>query len=345
MTRYELDDSRIKVDFAEKPHRGEDAMAIAVKQSSGRTVLDVAVFDGVGGHDAGALAAEEAADLFRQLTHITDLSNTNNLNRLLFAMNDIVLLTKGQTTSVTANISEQEDGAFLVTWSCIGDSRIFAITPEGEYVQISRDESDSLRPNIIYNCLGAHDMHVNQIGSFLAIPGMRIVLVSDGVTGDFEEDVLSSEELIQFSVAESPAECLVDNARKRDDRTAIVIEFGTSAVHGKKGTIKGTIEDYIVVPAAAHHAVEYLVGSFGKCRWSQGLSDFMIETIQQVAPISSLEKITGQDSYVFGQLYGGMAAPNGTLLSTDVIAKYDAEERVVTTSSGDSYALGEPHLQ
>ena len=95
---------------------------------------------------------------------------------------------------------------------------------------VSRDEGHG---NIVDNYLGENwRWHgVQQRQSVAVPPGDRIALVTDGVTGDWEPDLLSEGDLHQAIAdldAEAAAQRLIEVARKSDDRTAIVVDLTDS---------------------------------------------------------------------------------------------------------------------
>lgn len=92
---------------------------------------------------------------------------------------------------------------------------------------VSRDEGYG---NVVDNYLGERWRWrgVQQKQSIAVAPGDRILLVTDGITGDWEPDLLSEGDLEQAIAgldAEAAAQRLIEVARKSDDRTAIVVDL------------------------------------------------------------------------------------------------------------------------
>jgi serine/threonine protein phosphatase PrpC len=77
------------------------------------------------------------------------------------------------------------------------------------------------------NSLGSDHLTINQGGQENLKSGDRIVFCTDGVTGDNPDEEMSSEEIARLvteaSGPEEAAQRLVRDARKIDDRTAIVV--------------------------------------------------------------------------------------------------------------------------
>jgi serine/threonine protein phosphatase PrpC len=82
---------------------------------------------------------------------------------------------------------------------------------------------------------------------FVVNPGDYVVLTSDGITGDNENQRMqgnSNESTIQWIVSRSDltpkqkAEQLIEYATKRDDRTALVVEVGAEDGHGVSEHVK-----------------------------------------------------------------------------------------------------------
>lgn len=196
------------------------------------------VFDGAGGMGGGRDASRVAARVVEQAVESLgiDPKSGEDLAKLLnYASRGIDKLNaksggKSASTGVLARIVEK-DGQKSLAYASVGDSRIYVVEKRGVATQITEDEGYE---NIITNCLGglskmgAWDERAKQYGDIPLIDGDRIVFCSDGITGDRGADLMEPDEVAAYvSAAENTAEAaqsLVENARKRDDRTAIVVE-------------------------------------------------------------------------------------------------------------------------
>ena len=133
----------------------------------------------------------------------------------------------GLSTAVLAKIIDR-NGRKMLAYASVGDSRLYIVDKNGEARQITRDEGEG---RYIYNAIGMQtnpgESRTTQMGEVDLHRGDKIVLCSDGITGDYGDDLMSPREL-GFIVSHSDgsmeaSKSLLANARKRDDRTAIVI--------------------------------------------------------------------------------------------------------------------------
>lgn len=188
------------------------------------------VFDGVGGDSHGGDAARDTAayikECSQQVSTDADVPSALNWvrNSLNVASEDInqKYAGGGNTTATLCRIVEH-DGRKSVVWASVGDSRLYLLR-DGVMSMITRDEGEGRQ---ITNAIGIGE--VKQSGSFEVQSGDRLVLVTDGVTGDYGTDIMDEQELARIvSTHDDPkeaAQALVEQARKRDDRTALVIEL------------------------------------------------------------------------------------------------------------------------
>lgn len=208
---------QLRVGLAELALHGEDRALV-------RPDLGLfGVFDGLGGEGNGAEAAEAAV---RALERSCSQA-TPGMAALITAITDAhnaVLATRhhnGYTTAVVAWIHGE-----VMDWVSLGDSRIYAQKPGEPLRMLSRDEG---RGNVVDNYLGERYrwQGVCQKITMAVEPGMRVLLVSDGITGDWPPEFLTIAELMAAMVgrdAQTAAAQLVEVAKKQDDRTAIVID-------------------------------------------------------------------------------------------------------------------------
>lgn len=184
--------------------------------------------DGAGGEVNGREAAEITANHLKEYHEKYDLTPRFALARVVEEVDRKVCReTSGSTTLVVAQVI-QRDGMTKLNYVSVGDSRIYIVSKNGETRQITEDEGFR---NQITNWIGNKGPNVRQVvhqqGEVELKPGDRVVMCSDGITGDFEPDLMSEKELGNIvrgsHGAQDAANNLVAAARKKDDRTAIVI--------------------------------------------------------------------------------------------------------------------------
>jgi serine/threonine protein phosphatase PrpC len=204
--------------LAERPLHGEDRALVVPG------IGLFGVFDGLGGEGGGAEAAEIACLTVGASCQGTEPSLRALVNAITDAQYAVVGPGSGNgyTTATVCWIKER-----LMHWISLGDSRIHLQSRGGRLVMVSRDEGHG---NIVDNYLGERWRWrgVQQRQSVAVAPGDRIVLVTDGVTGDWEPDLLSEGDLEQAVAgldARQAAQRLIEVARKSDDRTAIVVDL------------------------------------------------------------------------------------------------------------------------
>ena len=185
------------------------------------------VFDGVGEFWDSGLAAQLAADVIARTCREQPPAPLDALVRGCEEADRAIGATvTGATTATVAWIVELQ-----LHYVSVGDSRLYRQPIGGPLVQVTRDEGQG---NVLDNYLGhgrpwPDTSVVRQRGTLPAEPGDRVLLVTDGVTGDFAPDLLTPEDLAAALTGPDPqaaAEALVRVARKVDDRTALVIFLG-----------------------------------------------------------------------------------------------------------------------
>ncbi len=212
---------------AERPLKGEDSSLIDVTNGL------FGVFDGAGGHAGGAAASQEAARVVSSDADLCDrvIMSPEEAQKIMKSTmvraNDAVTdrSSAGVTTATVVKIHKWH-GREYATWSSVGDSRLYVYNKmNNELRMLSHDEG---RGHILFNAIGdGGRTSVDQIGSFELSPADTLMLCTDGVTGDYENDILH-EDIIKSALywgesALKSAEMLVNTARKHDDRTCIVI--------------------------------------------------------------------------------------------------------------------------
>ena len=215
------------------------------------------IFDGAGGvgePGSGGRASRIAKESFANSVKENQVNSPADLAKYLtVASREIGKRTEGITTATVAKIVEKEDGHKYLYYASVGDSRLYVVHKgdkqnKGWAQQVTRDEGER---NLIANWLGREDEpvrldrngrarvsareNVTQVGWIRLHEGDKIVLCSDGITGDVNRrmedgrnELMGADELAsivnQAGHVQSAARALVEQARKKDDRSAIVVE-------------------------------------------------------------------------------------------------------------------------
>ena len=183
----------------------------------------MAVFDGAGGEANAKEASSAAAEFLKSYDSSYYLENVRHLASAAYKMNKKVLETGGISTGIVAKVREEGDKKML-DFVNVGDSRLYLVR-DGRAEQLSHDEGVGHQ---IFNYLGKEGgFTVADWGEGIELrKGDRLLMCSDGVTGDTENDSLSSEDVARLvgsgATAGEAAKNLVLGAKKKDDRTAIV---------------------------------------------------------------------------------------------------------------------------
>lgn len=192
------------------------------------------VFDGAGGEHGGRNASRMTADVVREFSDQYLLESGANLAYVLNKASERVANNPqaGLSTAVLTKVVKRE-GRLQLAYASVGDSRIYIVDKNGNAHQITRDEGEG---KVISNAIGAEatpygelepgESRTKQFGEIDLHKGDRVVLCSDGITGNYGDDLMSEREL-GFIVSHSlnsmeASKNLIANARKKDDRTAIV---------------------------------------------------------------------------------------------------------------------------
>ena len=214
------------------------------------------VFDGAGGvgePGSGGIASKVARESFRKQVESKKVASPGDLADFLkLASRDVAKRTEGITTATVAKIVNEGGQKFLY-FAQVGDSRLYIIHRGGKHSkgwteQVTRDEGER---NMVANWLGREDepprrdkggnlivdtrQNVSQIGRVPVNDGDKIVICSDGITGDVNRtmedgrnELMGPEELGEIvnraGHVQMAARALVEQARKKDDRSAIVVE-------------------------------------------------------------------------------------------------------------------------
>jgi protein phosphatase len=137
----------------------------------------------------------------------------------------------GATTAVFCKVESINNQAFLV-WGNAGDSRLFIQNGvQHDVIPLTTDQS---APDHVRNGLAAEQADwpemEDEFGYSPLRVGDRIMLCSDGITGDNPEQYLTKEEMqsaFDLPFPDEAAERLVRISKKHDDKSALVFD-----VHG-----------------------------------------------------------------------------------------------------------------
>lgn len=181
------------------------------------------VFDGVGSIPRSNEAAELAAEVIAGVCRSSSVPSLEALVAACHAAQEAIISKHlGATTATVAWVASN-----TLHYVSIGDSRLYLVGPR-RLLQVTRDQGEG---NRLDNVLGelpppSYRSLTQQNGMLTVGVGAKLVLVTDGITGDFRPDLLSLRE-IELAVAgddpQAAAENLVRVARKQDDRTAVVV--------------------------------------------------------------------------------------------------------------------------
>ena len=226
------------------------------RESEDATFVDInngvfALFDGAGGSGNGRLASQCALETIGQLCRNEATKNGIDLQRTMRVIDEKVAQNAngGQTTGVIIKIEETDDGKEL-NFASIGDSRLYIMRGDNVY-QMTNDDNvteemldqygifeptrrKQLLEHGISKSLGGSRGEISD-GNYGVVKleeGDRIVVCSDGVSGDVESDRMSNEDMAsilrQCQDDQEAAQALVQIAKKNDDRSAIVISINNT---------------------------------------------------------------------------------------------------------------------
>lgn len=184
-----------------------------------------AVADGAGaGGGDPARASRMVINSVRAASNSTSLETPEDLGRILELAGKRIGEDPeaGISTAVVARIIKKRGLEHQLIFASVGDSRIY-IVRGGKLIQVTTDEGVG---NIITNAVGTERGVVKQVGKFTLKMGDILVLNTDGVTGDNQEQAIPEDDFVSAvsgKSAEAAARRLVEIAKKPDDRTVIVV--------------------------------------------------------------------------------------------------------------------------
>ena len=205
-----------------------------------------AVADGMGGHLAGDRASDAVVTRLAELRGDDFIDPTTVEGALELATEDIEVVSAGSElgvgTTVTGAVLVLEDGIPHFAVFNIGDSRVYRFE-RNELVQVTVDHSlvqelvdsglitsaqaiNHPEGNVITRAVGFQAQPQPDYWMLPARTGMRLVLCSDGLTGEIGDERIRLHLAAGLSVSET-AGSLVDAALAsggRDNVTVVVIE-------------------------------------------------------------------------------------------------------------------------
>ncbi len=188
------------------------------------------VFDGVGQFEVSGFAAACAAETVGAAHHPggalpSELDPVRRIADALRAAHTTIVERRwGATTALVVRLLPSQAAV-----ASVGDSRLYARVGTDPLHLLTIDEGvGNLLDNWLGEGLAPHGARVSQTALIPIDLPMTLVLVTDGITGDFPPDLLGPRELtaaVTGVSAQAGAERLVAAARKHDDRTAVVLQL------------------------------------------------------------------------------------------------------------------------
>lgn len=204
-----------------------------------------AVADGMGGHLAGDRASDAVVTRLADIRG--DFVEPRAIERALHkATEDIEEVSAGSsigvgTTLTGAALTIQDGHPYFLIFN-IGDSRVYRFE-RNEFVQVTVDHSlvqelvdlgeitpeqaiDHPEGNVITRAVGFQSRPIPDYWLLPLAPGLRIVMCSDGLTGELRDERIRMHVAAGLSVAET-ASALVDAALAegaRDNVTVVIVE-------------------------------------------------------------------------------------------------------------------------
>lgn len=204
------------------------------------------VFDGMGGHENGALASRTAAHAFVDFELPADFepavtAAADRMHQTNAELAKLVAANGGGTMGTTAVGIVLRGRQFAIIW--VGDSRayvyrrggLFQLSVDHTHVQDLLDQG-ILSPedakghpmgHVLTRALGVADEVQVDITADEAEPGDRFLLCSDGLSGPVSDSEI--RDLIRIGSPQEAVDALIERAYERgapDNVTAVVIEIG-----------------------------------------------------------------------------------------------------------------------
>jgi len=211
------------------------------------------VADGMGGHAAGQEAsrlAKEAICQYLDKHWESDLASDSLLEQAFYAANKLILQEQVihpenadmGTTAVAVIFRSDSDGETAVWCANLGDSRIYHLR-DRTLAQVTEDDTwvaQAVRMgalevkevrnhpwrHVLSQCLGREDMGEVEVRSVSVQAGDRLLLCSDGLTEELEDDEIL-QDLLQHPGNEPAAKLLIESAKEaggHDNITVIIVD-------------------------------------------------------------------------------------------------------------------------
>lgn len=207
------------------------------------------VADGMGGHAAGEVASAMAIEIIRDEFEVRP--TVEGLYNAINTANSEVLSDAGRnpehfgmgTTVIAVGLTRDADGVTSPTLFHVGDSRAYQLR-DGALRQLSEDHSVAEewvrmgrltpeeaavhpRRHQLTRGIGVEETIAIDVLSLHAEPGDRILLCSDGLSNELDNDTLARLSSAPFTLEESVTQ-LIESARQsggRDNISALLVEF------------------------------------------------------------------------------------------------------------------------
>ena len=199
--------------------KNEDALLVAEEDRV------LAVFDGLGGHPAGEVASEVAAESLRG-TAAKAATSVEELVTSVHTAHDAVVAAAGddpdrEDMATTAVVATLGDETAIVAH--VGDSRAYLLDPDGRLQQVTRDHGMG---GYITQALGLDRGVSPDVIEVPTPPGSRLLLCTDGLSNMLPPDAIQN--LLALGGAQDACDALVAAALERggiDNVTVIVAVF------------------------------------------------------------------------------------------------------------------------